>query len=153
MTIAIWAPHADDEIIGCYHVLMSKEKVQVYYGGMIEDGCKRASRLFGFEFHHLGNLAHPWDVVYAPDPNVDMHPEHQRIGGLAQQLFRAGKIRRVIHYCTTMQASYIFEVLDPEAKRSALDQCYPEKADLWRYEWKYVLFEGYNEILRLDHRT
>lgn len=143
MSIAIWAPHGDDEIIGCYGVLTREKDVSVYFGQLTGDlGIPRSAAMFGFSYDLLWEDRGHWDVVYAPDPAADPHPLHQTIGQRAQQMFRAGKIRRLIHYTTSMQAPYIFETGDPDGKRHALDRCYFEKLSLWQYDHRYWLFEG-----------
>jgi hypothetical protein len=42
-----------------------------------------------------------------------------------------------------MTAPYIKEVEKPEEKEELLNKVYPDQKDLWKYEKKYVLFEGY----------
>jgi LmbE family N-acetylglucosaminyl deacetylase len=155
MAIAIWAPHPDDEIIGCYSVLVSKLRGEVtVFFGELDEGVARSVNLFGFvpmSYPSDNRDYFKYDIVYAPDPSTDFHPRHQALGHSAQLLFRLGGIKRLIHYTTSMQAPYIFEVKDPEGKRNALSGCYPEKSDLWRYDHRYWLFEGYNEWHRLNH--
>jgi LmbE family N-acetylglucosaminyl deacetylase len=153
MPVAIWAPHPDDEIIGCYSVLATKSVDEVYYG-IVDDGCYKSSSMFHFPFCFADPVkiqSLTWDILYAPDPYFDNHPDHQWFGHLAQRLFRQGRINRLIHYTTQMSASYISEVLNPTKKRDALNECYPEKSDLWRYDHRYWLFEGYCEWHRLVH--
>jgi hypothetical protein len=156
MPVAIWAPHGDDELIGCYSVLTTRAVglVTVYYGS-IDEGCLKASLMFGFPYHNFYEKAAAvwdlWDIVYAPDPDYDVHPEHQWFGSMARRYFRTGRINRLIHYTTQMSAPYISEVESPIEKRDALNECYPLKSDLWRYDHRYWLFEGYCELLRLDH--
>ena len=49
-----------------------------------------------------------------------------------------------------MNTSYIHELSDTEKreKETLLDTFYPSQADLWKYEKKYVFFEGYVKYLR-----
>ena len=160
MEVAIWAPHPDDEIIGCFGVLSrianypEQRPPTVYFAtGFDEIGPLLSSERFGFLFEPLPAPVSSvnWYTVYAPDPAVDHHPLHQQLGHRAQHLFRIGRINRLIHYTTTMSsAPYIFETKDPEAKRAALDACYPYKSDLWKYDHRYFLFEGNIEWLRPD---
>jgi hypothetical protein len=42
-----------------------------------------------------------------------------------------------------MNAPYIHEVNLPDDKKYLLDQVYPDQKDLWKYDYKYFLFEGY----------
>jgi hypothetical protein len=147
MPVAIWAPHPDDEIIGCHSILVRGGDLSVHYGSSLDDpGIARSSKLFKFVPRGWAPVGFYGYTVYAPDPLVDYHPLHQHMGQVAQQLFRDGTIFQLIHYTTTMLgAPYIFEVSNPELKKASLNACYPEKSDLWKYEHKYFLFEGYCE--------
>jgi LmbE family N-acetylglucosaminyl deacetylase len=161
MIISIWAPHPDDEIIGCYSILNRKHHIDdlhvLYFTSILSDredpGIARACATFGFRFQFAAyrnvDGAGPQDIVLAPDPESDFHPLHRLVGRVAQHLFREGKIKRLIHYTTTMLTPYVQEVPDPAGKRSALDYCYREKADLWTSDHRYFLFEGYYELRRL----
>jgi hypothetical protein len=152
MAAAIWSPHPDDEIIGTYHALLQAREtgLAVHYASPLEEGCQRAALGFGFAIHRLDLTALDcWDVVYAPDPDYDRHPLHQTIGNHARALFRSGHIRRLIQYTTRMTAPYIWEVPHPLEKLDALNGCYPEKADLWKYDHRFWLFEGACEWRRL----
>jgi LmbE family N-acetylglucosaminyl deacetylase len=149
--VAIWAPHPDDEIIGCYSILVRLPGLITVYYGTIDLGCTVASKIFDFDFLEFQESSESWDVVYAPDPYFDNHPEHRRFGHLAEQLFRENRINRLIYYSTQMNAPYICEVGNPADKRKALDTCYLEKSDLWKFDHRYWLFEGYNEWHHLDH--
>lgn len=151
-TTAIWAPHPDDEIIGCSLVLNQNCRVCYYsVNGDIDDlnAIEKVVNWYGCETYFIYSdddyIGVKWRTVYAPDPAVDMHPIHQKLGHMAQDLFRRGQIERLMLYTTSMNAPYIFEVKDPQAKLAALNHCYPHKADLWKYDHRYWLFEGYHE--------
>jgi hypothetical protein len=155
MSVVIWAPHPDDELIGCYSVLAARpaKSATVYYGS-IEHGCLLSSRMFGFRYFNFYEGAleiETWDVVYAPDPDYDVHPEHQWFGSMARRYFRTGRINRLIHYSTQMSVPYLWEEKDPQAKLEALNKCYPEKGSLWEYDHRYWLFTGFCEWHRPVH--
>ena len=80
-------------------------------------------------------------VFYFPDPIYEKHPLHRRWGSVGEDLARRGM--NVIFYNTNMNAPYIHEVINVSGKESLLNTIYPSQSDLWKYEKKYVLFEGY----------
>ena len=144
---SIWAPHADDEIIGCFSVLNRQmTNVSVHFATGYEEAVWSAAH-FSFERCKLDLSRSSWYTVYAPDPATDPHPLHQFIGQRAQQLFRERKIGRLLLYTTTMNATYISELSDVQKgkKHFALDKCYADKSSLWKYDHRYWLFEGHIE--------
>lgn len=159
MRTLIIAPHPDDEIIGCLKVLAQHAAsgagslaLCVYYADYKAGdlGPERAAKEFKFkivrEIYDTGSAIYacgPPDRIFAPDPYFETHPQHRYWGKFAEDILRSGRAAEVIFYSTNMRAPYIFEVLDSKAKRLALDTCYPEKSDLWRYDHRYFLFEGY----------
>lgn len=159
MPISIWAPHGDDEIIGCYSVLRKCKEdavVPTVYFGEIDDGCARSSSVFQFRFLKFDLSLETadkitWDTVYAPDPQYDNHPRHQLYGSIAQMAFREGRIKKLRLYNTTMLSPYIMELdtWNKEGKREALNHCYPGKSSLWQFDHRYFLFEGNVEWLHL----
>ena len=147
----IIAPHADDEIIGCFEILRLGDVLKVVFPIYNQAALKEAeksSKLFGFEtdvfqsFEALATLAvnaqQVGGLIFLPDPVYEHHPDHRKWGGVGRQL---GK--NVIYYTTNMNAPYMYECKHTEQKKEALDACYPKKSDLWRYDHKYFLFEGY----------
>ena len=77
---------------------------------------------------------------YFPDPTTELHPDHRKWGGIGEQLLRQGF--DVTFYTTNMNAPYMREVGNPEAKKRLLDAVYPSQKSLWEYDHKYFLFEG-----------
>jgi hypothetical protein len=141
----IVAPHADDEIIGCYSLLKTGKVKKVVFGtvgAMME--AEASSHNFDFSAHSLDNYdfdTNPNEVLFFPDPTTETHPEHRRIGMLGEELLRAG--REVVFYSTNMSAPYISEQQASANKLRCLNNLYPLKKALWKYEHKYFLFEGY----------
>jgi hypothetical protein len=149
----IVAPHADDEIIGCYELLASDLVARVLFPNdkeLTEANASSEHFLFGrqlIEDHDFYNCQY---LYLFPDPIHEIHPEHRRIGMLGEELLRAE--RQVIFYSTNMLAPYIHEVTQPAIKRNCLNTLYPTKRFLWEYENKYFLFEGYNQwIIKFNH--
>jgi hypothetical protein len=59
---------------------------------------------------------------------------------MAEQIARAGF--DVVFYSTIMNVPYIHEVKDPQLKETLINRVYPSQKDLWKYEKKFILFEG-----------
>lgn len=146
------APHGDDEIIGCYQLLCRarahQEIVKVFYpmgvGSWEQYTCTSfnlipVTDVIGL---HAGMSPVPDICLHAPDPHFETHPEHRHWGMYAERLFRDGNVGALCFYSTIMNAPYIFEVSEPQKKRQALDDCYPSKSSLWKYDHKFFLFEG-----------
>lgn len=147
----IIAPHGDDEIIGCYEILIRHEVDLVVFPTNNQAAIKESvdsQKRFGFNVNLFSNLSdlQSWadlakkngGLLFLPDPIHEYHPEHRKWGGLGRHL--RGDI---VYYTTNMNAPYMHECKHAEGKRSALYQCYPEKSSLWEYDHKYFLFEGH----------
>ena len=135
MSNIIIAPHRDDEIIGCWEIIEEEiDKVYFAHGKeLIDDnwGQKKGTVIKKFKKK---------DTLYFPDPYFETHPEHRYWGAFGENLLREG--HNVIFYSVNMLAPYIHEVENPTSKLDALNKEYSHKADLWKYDHKYFLFEG-----------
>jgi hypothetical protein len=149
METVIIAPHPDDEIIGCYEKLLSSNPIIIYDGDTDE---KRREEILELRKHvdiklQMFQKSLPTSfinkdtILYFPDPIYELHPLHRQWGSTGESLARSGY--NVIFYTTNMNAPYIHEVENPKAKETLLNTAYPLQNDLWKYEKKYVLFEGY----------
>ena len=144
----IIAPHPDDEIIGCYEVLMTSNPIILYDADIDLNRKNEALELkkhvkIKAQFFHKDipiSFLTPNTKLYAPDPFFEVHPEHRRWGFIAEQLARKGV--DVIFYNTIMNAPYIHETKMKE-KEDLLNKVYPSQNSLWKYEKKYVIYEGY----------
>ena len=128
----IVAPHPDDEVIGCYELLMDETiKPLIIYTADVDNErkaeaaelmkhCKLRGQLFLNTIP--AKFLHPTNSFYFPHPIYETHPEHriQGIGG--EQLARAGY--DVTFYITEMSAPFKAECKDPEKKKLLLDTCY-----------------------------
>lgn len=143
----IVAPHPDDEIIGCSEIL-SKQKTIIIYNDADNTRKEELTKLRDlfqikvqlFQKSIPPNLLHPNNIFYIPDPIYEIHPLHREMGAIGESMARQGL--NVIFYSTIMNAPYIHEVKNPDKKEEALNQIYPSQKNLWKYEKKYVLFEG-----------
>lgn len=153
MKYVIVAPHADDEIIGCYELLSSGLVARVLFPNgqaLGESALSGEHFLFGRKLIEDEDFYHSLEITYVfPDPYFEVHPKHRELGSLGESLLR--QHRHVIFYNTTMSAPYVHEASQPAFKRECLNKLYPSKKDLWRYQHKYFLFEGYNKwIMKWD---
>lgn len=150
----IVAPHPDDEIIGCYKVLMESKKCMIIYDGeTLPDRREEVTKLkdsfstYGFGQLFLksipSNLMTPENVFYFPDPIYETHPLHRQWGNLGESLARTKM--NVIFYTINKLTPYISELnsLQIKEKEELLNKVYPSQKSLWEYEKKYILFEGY----------
>jgi len=152
-TVVIIAPHPDDEIIGTYMILASSNPIIIYSGTTDVKRREEAHKLLDhvsvkaqmFQMSIPPPLLNKNSLFYFPDPYFERHPIHRQYGMMGEQMAR-GKMN-VIFYTTNMNAPYIHEIPDSKGKEDLLNKVYPSQRDLWKYEKKYVLFEGYNKWL------
>jgi len=155
----IFAPHADDEIIGCFSLLQSGKVNEILFGSSLslyECDSSKLNKDFNIKTStaYVTNEGVPmYDVkkykeytLLFPDPIYETHPYHKVWGAFGLILFQRGY--DVIFYSTNMNAPYIQEVKNWKEKKQALDRYYIEKSDLWKYDYKYFLFEGYTKWIR-----
>jgi hypothetical protein len=155
MNHVIVAPHPDDEIIGCYEVLKKEENIIIIYSADTEprrreEAMKLKEEISGVTVQLFLNSI-PMSMVnhdhkfYFPDPSYEIHPKH-REQGMTGELW-ARSCFDVTFYSTMMNAPYIHEVHMPNLKEELLNKIYPSQSDLWKYDHKYFLFEGYSKWL------
>lgn len=141
--IIIIAPHGDDEIIGTSQVFATKKALAVFY--MEDEGSRAWCEKNNCEYYTSSKMLESCRknsyAFFFPDPYFETHPAHRHWGAVGEKFLRQGE--RVYFYSTNMSAPYIHEVKNWRKKKELLDKYYPEKSDLWKYEHKYFLFEGY----------
>lgn len=153
MDTIIISPHPDDEIIGCWEILIKKANPIIIYTDNILDE-KRKKEILNlkkyidlkaqlFLYQIPPNLLTKENIFYFPDPIYETHPGHRSQGHIGENLLRSGM--NVIFYSVNMQAPYIHEVVDSSGKRHLLEKVYPSQKELWKNDHKYFLFEGYNK--------
>ena len=150
----IIAPHPDDSIIGCYRIVKSYNPIIINIGADLTVKQKENAIKLGEHFDIKGqlflqnipnNLLSVDNLFFFPDPKNEIHHMHRLYGGIGESLARMGM--NVVFYTTNMNTSYIHEVENPDEKKEALNKIYPDQSDLWKYDHKYFLFEGYTTWL------
>ena len=155
----IIAPHCDDEVIGTYEILKNKNDIVIVYSTCNDDKrikhARELQKFFRIEAQirydlvpeYLLNRKH---IFYAPDPSTEVHPLHREWGFRLEQMARNGY--KVIFYTTLMNTPYIHEVTTWQHKKQILNQVYPDQKDLWKFDHKYFLFEGYTQWIFPDEK-
>lgn len=149
--IVIVAPHPDDELIGCFEILNQSRSSIIIYPSNTSSNRKRETenlvRCFQiktllFENKIPDSLLGKNLTFYFPDPIHEYQPDHREFGAIGESLARHDG-ENVIFYSVNMMAPYIHKVKFPTVKEDYLNKIYPSQKDLWKYEKKYVLYEGY----------
>jgi len=161
----VFAPHADDELIGCYEVLNCAEQCKVIFPTtkMSKKRLHEASQLKDFlitvtsyqdiksidEIISEIRVDNPDTTFYFPDPYWELHPEHKQLGSVGYILWKNLGLD-IIFYSTNMNTPYLHELneYDKTKKENLLNAVYPSQSDLWKYEKKYIFFEGRIKYLR-----
>jgi len=149
--IVIVACHCDDEILGNYEIIRDNPDnppVILYTGNPPQERREEATKLkehTNVTMQMYVNsvppiFLNPSTTLYFPDPVNEIHPLHRLYGSQGENYLRNGL--NVIFYSTMMNATYIHEVENPEKKEDLLNKVYPSQSDIWKYEKKYILFEG-----------
>lgn len=153
----IVAPHPDDEMIGCWSVLGSREPTSVFYispifksrrkealnvkaGGLVKDVTFIAlHRLLS----HIYKVAAENDRIFAPDFHWELHPLHKEVGSMVHAFCYCEGLR-FFSYSTNMNVPYLRELdwLEQRSKQEQLNVYYASQKDLWAFDARYYLFEG-----------
>jgi hypothetical protein len=149
--VIIVAPHPDDEIIGCFEILKKSSNIIIVYHSNAEPARREEAMKLKEKYNNVKmqmfqnsvpvSLINKLNKFYFPDPIYETHPLHRELGMTGELYARNGF--DVTFYNTIMNAPYIHEVDRPEVKELRLNEIYSSQKSLWKYEKKYVLFEGY----------
>lgn len=155
----IFAPHADDELIGCYEIIRTGDPCMVIFTTKVSrERHNETYKLCNYfqnivvRYKELQNgfeVDSSFEEFYFPDPFNELHPEHKLLGLEGYRAWKETNLN-VIFYSTNMNVSYLHELSDEtkNSKEAALNSIYPSQSDLWKYEKKYVFFEGRVKYLR-----
>jgi len=144
----IISPHCDDEVIGNFEILSNNKCIVIYTEETTPERKQEALKLkdyFNVSAQVFLKSIPPTfinknTILYMPDPYFEVHPSHRLIGYEGERILRDGY--EVIFYSINMNAPYIREVKEPNKKEDILNKVYPSQSDLWKFEKKYILFEG-----------
>lgn len=155
----IFAPHADDELIGCWSLVSQMERFHltvVYFDlntvRKREAMASASKHRFVFSEASWGEsaftaveeyVATHTGVFWAPDPHWELHPYHKFVG-TAVHLACLRNQKQFGTYSTSMNAPYLTTLSEAERKMKleALEECYPSQRSLWLHDHRYILFEG-----------
>lgn len=146
----IFAPHIDDELLGCFTYLKSKSVKKVLYFFELSkervEEAKRSADFFGFEPVFLKKITDASkhiteeDLLLVPHKK-DNHPHHQIVNMYSSHLKNKKK-----YYSVDMRRN--LTSLTPEdstIKLSYLNEFYPSQKKLWTKNEKYILFESISD--------
>jgi hypothetical protein len=148
----IISPHPDDECIGVYSILtnIQKKLIIIYNSDITLERKQESKKLNSYTSNIIDQyfiddipkiLLEKNNKFYFPDPVNEIHPDHRKWGYIGETLARVGY--DVIFYTINMNVPYIHKIEFPMEKELLLNQVYPSQSDLWKFEKKYILFEGY----------
>lgn len=157
--IVIFAPHVDDEAIGCFSLLESGLVKEVRYFYDLTEARVREARMAGDRFGFQPTFGKPslaeWYEHITPSrvlvlPSIsDSHPDHKLVNrsyrNLVDEKHRA-------FYSVDLQTAKTKVVLPPdirERKLACLRELYPSQ-DIWEADASYYLFEN---ITHKDYQT
>lgn len=153
--IIIISPHCDDEIIGTYNELITYKNIIIIYPDYkTEERQKESQNLRKYLTDVNLTQLYTQDIppvflnkdflYFFPDVN-DIHPSHRYWASIGEKLCRDKY--EVVFYTTNMNVPWIYEVKESDKKKLMLDSVYTSQRDLWKYDYKYFLFEGKNKWL------
>jgi|PlaIllAssembly_1097288.scaffolds.fasta_scaffold00001_48 hypothetical protein len=148
MKTVIFAPHIDDETIGCHSLLAKGEVTEVYYffeyfEERVLEALKAAER-FGFATRCVLDLVRfesSFHSLFAPDdvilvPRIeDHHPDHQTVHRMAKSHHS-----NLLFYSVDMNSGAI-PYTENEVKKNDLYRLYPSQKDYFDNHPQCYLFE------------
>ena len=150
--ITIFAPHPDDEIIGCYSVLSDRKVKRVVYfyelSAVRKKEARDAADRFGFiaDFRGFQFPTRFLTKCLLVPTRDDSHPHHKEVNRFSKSI---GGVDKGYYSVNLDKKCTLLSDKVRKAKKNALDTCYPSQIKLWNCDARYILFE---RITRKDHR-
>ncbi len=152
----IFAPHIDDELIGCYTYLMSGLVRTVYYffdvtQERIQEACNLQHKLkveyninYDIKFTAIPNIIEldKDDTILVPNIN-DTHPQHKLVNLYAKKNYKNKKL----YYSIDMNVRKKVLLQYQRDIKKELLKSYPSQQNLLESDDKYFLFES---VLKTD---
>lgn len=97
---------------------------------------------FWLSLHILIPPGHQQDtVVWFPFP-TEVNPLHRRVSSLIQHKPLSCSVNCGLYSTQMDNHMFVRECLYSSEKRRILDECFPSQSNLWKYDYKYFLYEG-----------
>lgn len=150
----VFAPHVDDEVIGCFTYLNTELVSDVFYFFEHSDPIRRQEAMnsaerFKFTPHFIneGGTIDIKDNVTIFVPNInDQHPHHKKVNRFAKQFVKHSSAE-LLFYSVDMNVKHeVLTMFSRENKKNALFSLFPSQVNLFE-DAKYHLFES---ILKSD---
>lgn len=145
MSNIILAPHIDDEMIGCYQLILSGNINRIIYFFDLTDERRKEALDFCSSFGILcdfsGTTANIQldDILFVPSIS-DSHPHHKIVNGYAKSL-----PNKKFYYSVDMTNPKLLDPVLQENKLKDLIKYYPTQHNLIISDDKYHLFEKISE--------
>jgi len=155
--VLIISPHNDDALIGCFLYLAGYRKLHkvgikeaenyVYFGREELEGDRLTEAVkFAKDFNLtiVDDFDSDYDLVLAPSPE-SKHYYHRYFAWKSLDV----KAGCRIFYSTDMEEWWVRPLPIPlrKLKKELLDRYFPQERDLWAYDGRYYMFEGYISLL------
>lgn len=160
MKYIIFAPHIDDETIGCHSLLSKGDVSKVYYFFEFDQDriieAMAASHRFGFLSFFVSSLdsfksiPRKYNPIFDPDVTIlvpridDHHPAHQLVNRTAKEMFS-----NLLFYSIDMNAGAT-SYGDSERKKDDLYHLYPSQKQYFDDHPQCYQFEHISEVDGVD---
>lgn len=141
------APHPDDEIIGMFTAI-SKGNVNAVLHLFLDNtkdrlsGARELCRDYGLEMIESKDQISGKEKIAVPSYN-DYHPSHKKT---FMDFVRSYPLSSIYEYTVEKNVDWMYVVEEPERKEEVLNRYYPKQSELWKYNKKYILFEGLKPV-------